>query len=173
MHAQDIYFIWDNLMSINVHPYTGVAAPVLAPHHVRGIMSAIDTGTEAPNTDNPPHPLVESHIPNSENDVGRFGAEFGFSENIKALVSSLPFKDDKDMEGLLFNRELTNSLSPHQELMVSSIIDENMRQEMNVGITPIALPGSSLTEALGGEDGLTPPDADPLRTGSWKSLRAR
>lgn len=160
-------------MSGIMHPHKEIIAPVLAPHHCAMIISAVDSGTEAPNRENPPHPLVESHIPNSENDIGRLASEFGLNQSVKAVVQSLPFKNGQDMENLLFNRVEGEVISPQQQQMIDSIFEENMRQEMNIAVEPMPAPSMSLDQALDGEDGLTPPDADPERTGKWSSLRAR
>lgn len=160
-------------MSNVMHPLKNITAPILAPHHVAMIVSAVDSGSESPNRENPPHPLVESHIPNPENDIGRLASEFGLNQSVKSIVQSLPFKNGNDMEQLLFSKDERSSLNPQQELMVENIVEENMRQEMNIAIKPMAAPSMSLDAALDGEEGLTPKDADQERTGKWSSLRAR
>lgn len=160
-------------MSGNMHPHKEIIAPVLAPHHCAMIISAVDSGSESPNRDNPPHPLVESHIPNPENDIGRLASAFGLNQAVKAVVQSLPFKNGQDMENLLFNRLEGQVISPQQQQMVDSIFEENMRQEMNIAVEPMPAPSMSLEQALGGEDGLTPLNAEKEITGKWSSLRAR
>lgn len=160
-------------MSDTAYTNQQVMPAILAPHHVAMIVSAVDPGTEAPNVDNPPHPLVESHIPNPENDIGRLASEFGLNQSVKAVVQSLPFKNGQEMEGLLFSRNEHGTINPQQQMMVDNIFEENMRQEMDIAVEPMPAPAVSLDEALDGEEGLTPKDADQSVTGRWSSLRAR
>lgn len=149
------------------NPDSGTQIGIIERHHVDSIMAAMDMGVEAPDEEDRTLRIMDSYASNPSNDIGQLDKAYGFKV-ITQVAKSLPFESSL-LSKLLFD----NNNDELKEKMVDSITEENKRQLSGRSISPERnlAHNLDLEQALGGEDGLTPPDAE-LKT-KWSGLRNR
>lgn len=149
------------------NPTSETEIGIIERHHVDSIMSATDMGVEAPDEEDRTLRIVDSYASNASNDIGQLDKAYGFKV-VSQVAKSLPFE-----KSLLSKLLFENDNDDLKQKMIESIIEENKRQLSGRSIYPESnlAHNMNLDQALAGEDGLTPPDAE-LKT-KWSGLRNR
>lgn len=149
------------------NPNSETQIGIIERHHVDSIMAAMDMGVEAPDEEDRTLRIMDSYASNPSNDIGQLDKAYGFKV-VTQIAKSLPFEKSL-LSSLLFD----NNNDDIKEKMVNSITEENKRQLAGRSISPERNQeyNMDLEQALDGENGLTPKDAEFKP--KWSSLRNR
>lgn len=147
------------------NPVSETEIGVIERHHVDSIMSAMDMGVEVPDEEDRTLRIMDSYASNATNDIGQLDKAYGFKV-VSQVAKSLPFEKSL-LSKLLFD----NDNDEIKEKMLEDIVEENKRQLAGRSIRPERnlAHNLDLDQALGGEDGFTPRDAEMKP--KWSGLR--